>query len=552
MSEVVFDVRGLDTSEPATDIEPGRATTMQNLTVRDGGIQQRPVLRSYPSIGSNVPMVSQVLGGAEIVSVTGVPRQVVSGTTNWAWFSDGSWSALSYVTAGGVSDPPSLSTVQYWDIVQIYDPNSDEMIAVGAPGSHQSLYCWKSGSTLFSTLSTAPRAKYVAPYDNYLMALNIRDPVSANSIYVQRVQWSDRGDPSNWTAGLSGFEDLLDMRGAGTRIIADGRRIVIFSDLEIWQGVTANAPFQFLFSAIDRGVGCPYPNTISQTPLGIMFLGNGNRIYLLPKDGGGAREIGQRVLVLLRDTHQIANAERAWSVYDSYTNTWRLYYRVNGSGPDYPVYAVWFHLDSGEWTSQRYNSYSVGGATSIPLTRGWAARVTTSSNGTEWDDSGFSGTWTWATVPFTWSQLAAATTYGPSTMFAGASTGSVYKEWSDVDYSIEDSTLTLISRWQGAVVAQSVADNLKEVTEVGVDFATPISIGTMVIGVGSNANPTQSYQEISTRGTAVENPRQLTAFVRATLRYPMVTLQSGNGGQTFPGKVRRLSVRFRVGGIRRD
>src|SRR2546430_12720574 len=90
-----------------------------------------------PQPMGNVP----ILGAAEIIDVRGARYPVVAGTSRWAWFSAGSWSALSYVSAYGVDDPPVGPDTDYWDITQVYQVERDENIAVGVRGSYQSLYC---------------------------------------------------------------------------------------------------------------------------------------------------------------------------------------------------------------------------------------------------------------------------------------------------------------------------------------------------------------------------------------------------------------------------
>jgi hypothetical protein len=415
-----------------------------------------------------------------------------------------------FMAAGGERLPREILTVifplSYWDLIQTYDPVSDDMIAVGAPGSYQSLYCWKSGSTLFSTLTSAPRAKYVASYDNYLVALNVRDPASATSLYVQRVQWSDRGNPSNWTAGLSGFEDLLDMKGQGTRIISDGRRMVIFSDLEIWQGVTANAPFQFVFSAIDRSVGCPYPWSVCQTPAGIVFLGTGSRPYLLPTDGGELQPIGDSVRPYIQSFVNFGvSTDRIWSVYDPYFNTWRLF--LHASGQDYPGGGLLYDMGTQEWFTQQYTSYlDAAGANptakSFYLTRGWIGRGDTNSSGTVWSASGFSGSYTWDNVPGLWQQMAPATAYGPRTVFMGTSTGTIMRERPDAGVypaDIMDSSLnTIYASWTGRAVAGEHAEGGKAISRVAVVFGAG-SATSMRIALGASRQ-TLALPSTSARG----------------------------------------------------
>ncbi|MEG7697722.1 hypothetical protein U2181_15260, partial [Listeria monocytogenes] len=85
------------------------------------------------------------------------------------------------------------------------------------------------------------------------------------------------------SASLAGFEDLLDAKGAGTRLIVSDNLVYIFFEDEIWQGTRATGTSSFAFSALDRSIGSPYPCTIVQTPLGIFFLGRDLNVYILPK-----------------------------------------------------------------------------------------------------------------------------------------------------------------------------------------------------------------------------------------------------------------------------
>src|SRR5882762_10494868 len=210
---LVEPVLGIDSSQPSVDAPLGSTPESSNFLMREGALEMRPVLQLRNT--NPQPMRTTVTGGWEFQDTLNNRFPVVSGTTNLAWFSTGSWSQLSYVSAYGVNDPPAGSATSYWDATQVYYPIQDQNIGVLANGSYQTLYCWQSGTTVFSTLTGSPRAKFVTTYDNYLVAFNIRDPGSAQSDFVQRVQWSDRGSASSWTQGLAGYEDLLAMRGQG-------------------------------------------------------------------------------------------------------------------------------------------------------------------------------------------------------------------------------------------------------------------------------------------------------------------------------------------------
>ena len=272
---IVEPTLGLDVSQPGVDAPLGSTPDSDNVIFREGGLELRPMLAVR---GTNQqPMVARVLGGTEVIDVTGTRYPLISGTTRLAWYSVGSWSQLSYVSAGGMNDPPAGGATDYWDLAQIYFNLRDENLAVGGNASYQTLYCWQPNTTVFSSLTGAPRAKYVAAFDNYLLAANIRE---GSDNFVQRVQWSDRGSASSWTGGLSGFEDLLSSKGQITRMLAQESRIVVGLDSEIWQGFPVDFPFVFRFAPLDTSVGMPYPWTAANTPRGIIFLGRDYQTYL--------------------------------------------------------------------------------------------------------------------------------------------------------------------------------------------------------------------------------------------------------------------------------
>lgn len=214
---IVEPTLGFALNQPETDLRPGQTPECSNFLMREGALQLRPTLSTYTA---NENPVGPVTGGATIVSSTGSFYPLVSGATQLAYYSTGSWSSpLSYVSAGGMDTPPSGDSMDFTDITQIYDPNVDDMVGLVAYQSYQTLYAWQSGQTVFSSVTSAPRARYITTFDNFVLALNVRDVGSVESRYVQRVQWSDRGNPMQWDAAaansLAGFEDLLDAKGQG-------------------------------------------------------------------------------------------------------------------------------------------------------------------------------------------------------------------------------------------------------------------------------------------------------------------------------------------------
>src|ERR1043166_4599776 len=309
-----------------------------------------------------------------------------------------------------VSQP--VADAHDWGITQVCQIDRDENIAVGAHGSHQSLYCWQANTTVFSTLTGAPQATSVTAFDNCLLAANIR---SGSSDYVQRIQWSDRGSASSWTQGLAGYEDLLAMQGDIRRLVPQENRVLVLGENETWHGYRVDyPPALFRFEPVDTGVGCPYPWTVTNTPLGTMFLGRDYQFYVVPKSGGPPTAIGQRLHRRIRET--IDHPERAWSVYDPQTGTVQFNYPLQG-GPGRPQRAAWLYLDTGAWAPQSYDIISGG----LSPTRG--ADVQRTSLGTTWSQLSTAQI-RWADLTMSWAQLGG--TSEARTILIGSANGTAH------------------------------------------------------------------------------------------------------------------------------
>jgi len=522
---------GLDASQPAVDAPLGSTPSSENFIFREGALEPRPDIQLRNA--NPQPMTVPVTGGWEFADVLNNRFPVISGTSNLAWYSNGSWSQLSYTSAGGVNSPPAGSTTSYWDATQIYYDLQDQNIGVLANGSYQTLFCWLSGSTVFSTLTGAPQAKYVTAFDNYLVAFNLRDPGSGTSDYVQRVQWSDRGSASSWTGGLSGFEDLLAMRGAGTRIIAQDNRLILFSDAEIWQGYPSNFPFVFRFEPYDRSVGCPYPWTITSTPLGIVFLSRNLDVYLLPKEGGTARPIGGRIHRSIRQAMDVP--ERAFGLYDFSTMQYQLYYPTLG-GTGFPQQAIYLNLDEGSWAPQTFDPQAGG----LSLTRGFTVTgLATSSAATSWDAAGTAGL-TWDTAPGTWDSYNTGTTSADRRdVYLGGSGGTVYFLSST---ATTDNGTPVPNRWRSTALWGEFPGKQKTVTEWRADYQADTA---SVLTVKFSQNQGGSFEQgVGVTLPAVSGASQAVAYPYVPARFPQFEVTSE--GQRY--RLYRFWVTARMGG----
>lgn len=531
-------------ANPGHNVAPGNLdgtiSPATNFIVQDGALVPRPKISSHTSNAN--PLGTLVTGGTEIESSVGTQYNLISGTTRMAYYSNGSYSPLSYVSSAGRSTPPSLTTADRMDFCQIYEATNDEMLGLAsATSSYQTLFCWKSGATIFSSLTQSPSARWVAAFDNFVVAGNIRD--SSGSKYVQRVQWSDRGNPFVWTpasGNLAGNQDLLDAKGSIQRIIAQEQRLIIFFDHEIWVGQRDNFPNTFRFTPLDRSVGTRFGKTCAVTPKGIMFLTDDWMIYLLPKEGGPAVPVGQRIQARLRSMNTVVPTipTNAWAVYDEYTSSYQLFItnwlaRDTMTHPfpltDLPQDAFFVNVNNGSLTEQTWRRTPGSTVTGVHrhFSCGWAGTVVPSTtNFATW--SSVSGVHTWASNPYSsWVAADSRSSTKYRTTFMGTSDGTVYLQ--DTRATADEGG-SVPAIWVSPPLFTDSPDRLKCVNAVRVDYETSyaniainMQFGQPYKGDGSPAFP-GSGTSVSLPVTAGHPTITAVAHVYASSRYPSLVV----------------------------
>lgn len=522
---IVEPTLGYDVSQPSMDLQLGQTPSSDNFILREGALEPRPMLSSVGSQPN--PLRDVVLGGFASVDVDGNDYPVVSGTTRLAWY-NAVWSVLSYVSANGVNNPPSTTSVQYWDMAQVYAPVPDQNIVIMAPSSLQSMYCWASGATVFSTLTEAPIARYVTAFDNYIVAFNIRDAASGK--FVQRVQWSDRGNPFSWVpanASLAGQEDLLAMTGAGTRIIANENRLILFSTDEIWQGFPGQFPSTFVFQPFDRTTGCPFPWTVCMAQNGIYFMGGDYRIYRLPSSGGVAQAVSDPMHRTLRESIDVP--ERAFGVYDQITNHYQLHYAVRG-GTGRPQKALYLNLDTGKWAPQSFDAQ--GGA--LALTVGFAGHL--SSGATLWSQTSAVSI-PWSQVNASWADYLGQTSV--PTVFAASSTGTLYGFSSAVT---TDDGAPVLSRWRSNSLMGDQPQIQKTIRELRVDYQTT-SNSSLTLRLSTNQGASFGG-DVALNLPSSSGESQAIAYPYMAGRYPSFEVQQ----QGSRSRLERFWLEYTTGG----
>ena len=310
----------------------------------------------------------------------------------WDQNSGFGWRASAFSSAISNTTPANGA----FDAAVVYNPVFDENVVVfGGAGNARAPY-WEgpnaASSQTFSTLTNSPLgATWLIPYDARLVFGIERQ--WGNTYLTNRVTWSARGDIYTYTEPSGGAEDLTDMRGGITRLIDDGNRILVFSEREIWEGVTYPFPFDFDFRPLDRTIGCTDGRTAQKTPLGVIFQGGDDRVYLLPKGSSKAQAIGGNVFPLLKQHENVSDGggnatspldrKGAFAVYHSYRNAYELFPCTDTAAGvlTFPNVTARLNLDTLAWSvcSYRHAISAAGMIQQESIKRGAVCYVSTSS-----------------------------------------------------------------------------------------------------------------------------------------------------------------------------
>jgi hypothetical protein len=426
------------------------------------------------------------------------------GTTHALILSNGSISRASFVSSFGlgVAGMPDQST---WQYAPVYDGNIDQNMVVAAGGSYNTLLCLYqtsgsvTGRPLYSYLTSAPEAKAVAAYDNYVVAFNLNQ--GGNEL-TTRVQWCVRGNPSNWTSEGSGFEDLLAMRGAGTAVYGLNDRLILFSEAEIWYGLSAAYPAQFTFYPLDRNVGCAIPKTIQVCEQGLIFVGSDNALRLLPHGGGPSTVIVPQITKDLRNRRFSSTGftSSMWGLYDALTKVYHLFITVESQ-----LYLS-VNVETGE---VGYMHYDFPPSCGVSL--------------------GFQ-----STIQYAGEGVLLADTFGQT--FSTKSTLS-----RDVIHGQDPSFGTVTSTFRSGPLANDLPANWKQLTTTGIDYRAT-SRSTVTLKIAGDAFTYGSGVAVSLASAPVAG--RASQDVYAGGMYPTIELTSNSTGY----ELHRLDVGMTLGG----
>lgn len=132
------------------------------------------------------------------------------------------------------------------------------------------------GGSLFSTLTTALRARHIAIVRNFVVFGNTFDTTDGNVPW--RLRWSGIDDETDYTVSPVTLADFQDLKGNGGQIsrIIGGEFGVIFQERAIWRMSFVGSPAVFQFDNVLPARGTRAPASV---------VSAGNNIFFLSQDG---------------------------------------------------------------------------------------------------------------------------------------------------------------------------------------------------------------------------------------------------------------------------
>lgn len=505
------------TDSPDLQTSPGSITSGRNVWIWQNRLQPRPRLQQ---LGTSNPLGDAPTGAFVYNDVNGAPYVVVASTDTVSYLNGSTWQPLTYVS--GTSNLPLSGGAN--DLVfgaSVYLPRADTNLGIITNGVDP-LFAWggPSNGTGFSTLTQAPIAKDVALYDTRCMAWNVRY-LSSTSQLVTRIQWSVKGNPEDWTSIGAGYQDLFDMAGVGTRVIARIDEIMVCTDQEIWRGAAIGPPFDFSFTPFSRTLGVPYARCAIDTPDGFFWVGRDLMVYRIqPYYWSQIEKVGAAIQRLLHNS--VTAPEKMFFGYHADAKQLTLYYQdQNDAGVQH---GITLNTITGTWTPQQFSQQLVTAFTSPVI-----------SSSTQWDQLPGS----FAAQTMTYNQLLGTTSdFNEATI---SSTGTVYIHEHPSNQATDDGIAVEQEAQLGALFA-AMPERRKFVDTIRLD-ARCDSASSMSVAISpdlGNTFPVEQQFALSVQSATSQQ------IMRCGVDgvYHMVRLRSTGGAWEVMG----LTVRGKVGG----
>lgn len=293
-TQVISPILGLDVSRPGEYLDVRSTSNCQNIEIKRGVIQQR---QGGEALGAS--LAQRVMGMAELE--VGVNTFLVRIGTTKAEVLDksaGTWSSIANapLTAVGSEVVSFAFPLISGDKYMVYTNSVDNIRKT-------------AGTTDADLGGTPPKCRYVLDFGGYLLLAYVID---SGDTFGYRVQWSDTGDPEEWSTGNAGSVNLLEDSLDITGIHVFGDFVAVHKESAIYLGQLVSTSDVFLFSRKETGAGTIAHGSIQNLPTGeqIFLARDGIRIF----NGVTASLIDSPITDELRDSMNPEFVHKATSV----------------------------------------------------------------------------------------------------------------------------------------------------------------------------------------------------------------------------------------------
>ena len=308
---------------PEAERPPGSTQSVRNWIVQDGRLEIRPHFEWLgQSVGQAGALGAAPVGVAQYVSSQGTYSPVVFSASTVMYFHTSAWTTLVGGGPGAASFPDAVHGTS------IYLPRTNTNAFVFASqATAPALWPGQdSGTRTASTITSAPYGPAdLVTFDRRVLCWNVRATSSATR-YPTRLQWCAYNDAEDWTGPSSGFLDLTEIQGTGTRCFVWGNEVVLATNREIWRLVPDGRSWHA--EVITRNIGMPYPFMAAATEFGIVWVGADFMVYRYA--GGQPEPIGQAIQRTLRIEIDDTARYNGGIAYDPVAQQLWLIFRASG------------------------------------------------------------------------------------------------------------------------------------------------------------------------------------------------------------------------------
>jgi hypothetical protein len=318
----------------------------------DNGHQHKTTINGAPDTADKtITLTDAMPSGAAIGNKVGIPAVLNGYEDNQVNFTQ--WTADDKLIITN-----NIDNVKQFDGVQLIDvPNLPS-----------------SGNT---------KAANVLVYENYLLLANT---VEGGTRYPQRIRWCDTGDPTNWSTGNAGFEDLYDTEDYILSLMTLGPYGYIYRERSIYRISYVGSPdLLFTFEMMVAGEGV----VSSQAAVDIgdyhVFFGNSN-IYRYDGDFS-IQPIADRIYYKIFGTSGILNPAYKTRVFGLYVEELdEIWFFLPSTECDVPDTLVRYSIVHEAMFIRKFNDKFLGyGFYTATSGKTWAELV----------GSWYEQTWTW-------------------------------------------------------------------------------------------------------------------------------------------------------------